>query len=113
MNANPKLPRPRQQSTTFRMMPSPPSKPLLILLELNTPNSRITLMWLNFMRGLLKDCSWLLAWTILMNTSLTDNYQSERLTQAMIRLRNIDFIFLPLLRTGFLSTQPKTKAPSQ
>lgn len=43
-----------------------------------THNSGTTLIWINLLRGLLNNSSWIMAWTYLMNISLTNTTQNER-----------------------------------
>lgn len=59
-------------------------------------NTGTTLIWVNLLRGLLNNFSWVLAWTYLMNLALTDASQNLNLQTAMISLRDQHlFLLLP------------------
>lgn len=64
-----------------------------------TNETRITLTWLNLLRGLLNNSSWTLAWVHLMSISLTENQTSERSITIMNHLRSQPILLLPPPRT--------------
>lgn len=56
----------------------------------NNPSkySGVTLIWLNLLRGILNNSSWVTTWSYLMNSALLNSTQNERARIAMNQLSN-------------------------
>lgn len=76
----------------------------------STQNHGQTLIWLNLMRGLLNNSSWLCAWIFLMNRALLNQYQNPLLRNALNNLANWNFLLLPPPRSQNL-TQTHNRFP--